>query len=354
MVASSVLPVPGTGDYYTTYYNEAIRALMSNVWRTNGGAGGTFDMDVEFAVVHRFSFTAPATRTFTVSNAADGRRLQILIVTGSAGTYVTNWPADFQWIGSAPVLAAGTTYVFDLRYDSTLAKWVEVGRSRYSAADIPNTPAGNISATTVQAAIDELDAEKQPLDSDLTTIAGLTPTTDNIMQAKAGAWASRTLAQLWADLKDLTVTLTNKTISLGSNTISGTLAQFNTAVTDADLASLAGAETLTNKRITRRVSSTADTATLTVDSDSYDGAKVTALAQALTVAAPTGTPTAMQPLIIRIKDNGTARALTWNAAFRAIGVTLPTTTVISKTVYVGCMWNAEDSKWDAVAVAQEA
>ena len=44
-------------------------------------------------------------------------------------------------------------------------------------------------------------------------------------------------------------TLTNKTVALGSNTVSGTLAQFNTAVTDADLASLAGSETLTNKSI---------------------------------------------------------------------------------------------------------
>ena len=47
-----------------------------------------------------------------------------------------------------------------------------------------------------------------------------------------------------------TQTLTNKTIALGSNTVSGTLAQFNTAVTDADLVSLAGSETLTNKTLT--------------------------------------------------------------------------------------------------------
>jgi hypothetical protein len=44
-------------------------------------------------------------------------------------------------------------------------------------------------------------------------------------------------------------TLSNKTIALGSNTVSGTLAQFNTAVTDADLVSLAGSEVLTNKTI---------------------------------------------------------------------------------------------------------
>ena len=46
-----------------------------------------------------------------------------------------------------------------------------------------------------------------------------------------------------------TDTLTNKSISLSTNTITGTLAEFNTAVSDADLVSLAGSETLTNKTI---------------------------------------------------------------------------------------------------------
>ena len=45
------------------------------------------------------------------------------------------------------------------------------------------------------------------------------------------------------------VTLTNKTIALGSNTVSGTTAQFNTALTDGDFATLAGSGTLTNKTI---------------------------------------------------------------------------------------------------------
>ena len=42
-------------------------------------------------------------------------------------------------------------------------------------------------------------------------------------------------------------TLTNKTLALDSNTISGTLAQFNAAVTDADLVSVTGGQTLSNK-----------------------------------------------------------------------------------------------------------
>lgn len=45
-------------------------------------------------------------------------------------------------------------------------------------------------------------------------------------------------------------TLTNKTLALGSNTISGSTAQFNTALTDGDFTTLAGSETLTNKTLT--------------------------------------------------------------------------------------------------------
>jgi len=41
------------------------------------------------------------------------------------------------------------------------------------ASDIGFSPAGNIAANTVQAAIQELDTEKQPLDAELTAIAGL-------------------------------------------------------------------------------------------------------------------------------------------------------------------------------------
>lgn len=49
---------------------------------------------------------------------------------------------------------------------------------------------------------------------------------------------------------DVTQTLTNKTLNLTSNTLSGTVAQFNTALSDGDFATLAGSETLTNKKLT--------------------------------------------------------------------------------------------------------
>lgn len=73
---------------------------------------------------------------------------------------------------------------------------------------------------------------------------------------------------------------------------------------------------------------------------------LTALAEAATFGAPTGTPVNGQKLLIRILDNGTARALAWNAAYRAGDIALPATTTPGKTMYCSFAWNAADSKWD--------
>jgi len=116
-------------------------------------------------------------------------------------------------------------------------------------------------------------------------------------------------------------------------------------------------QTLTNKRIEPRVVSAASYTTDTGTSLSVattDVFIVTAQAGALKFNNPGGTPVQGQKLIIRIKDNGTARALTYDTQFRAMGTSLPSTTVISKTLYMGFIYNSTDTKWDLIAAAQEA
>jgi hypothetical protein len=76
---------------------------------------------------------------------------------------------------------------------------------------------------------------------------------------------------------------------------------------------------------------------------------VTALAVSATFAAPSGSPSAGRKLLIRIKDNGSAQGLSWNAIYREAGATLPTTTVAGKVMYLGFVYNATDVKWDHIA-----
>ena len=103
-----------------------------------------------------------------------------------------------------------------------------------------------------------------------------------------------------------------------------------------------------------RIQSEASNATPTPTSNTTDIHVITAQAAAAAFAAPTGSPVQGQKLIIRIKDNGTARALTWDAIYRAMGTALPTITVLGKTLYLGFIYNFTDTRWDLVASAQEA
>lgn len=84
------------------------------------------------------------------------------------------------------------------------------------------------------------------------------------------------------------------------------------------------------------------------------GVVVTALATNATIAAPTGTPYDTQTLIIRIKDDGTGRTLTWDATYVNCGVTKPTSTTANKTVYVVVAYNSSLTRWDVVSVSREA
>jgi|GEM_PF-5716306 len=114
-------------------------------------------------------------------------------------------------------------------------------------------------------------------------------------------------------------------------------------------------QTLTAKRITQRVNTVSSSATPSINVDTTDMFTITALAAAITsmTSGLSGTPTGGQKLIIRIKDDGTPRAIAWGASFVARGGTLPVTTVAGKYVYVGLIWN-EVGTWDCVAVSQEA
>lgn len=115
----------------------------------------------------------------------------------------------------------------------------------------------------------------------------------------------------------------------------------------------AKASSLKGYYLAPRKQSVASSATVT-PTFSDDIVDITAQAAGLTLANPTGTAVDGHGIVIRIKDNGTARAISYGSEYRAVGVTLPTTTVISKTMYLGMIRNNSATKWDVVSVAEEA
>jgi hypothetical protein len=141
--------------------------------------------------------------------------------------------------------------------------------------------------------------------SDITNIGVFTSTItmegssvdDNELTLSAGnPTADRTLT--FPDATDTLVgkattdTLTNKSISLTTNTVTGTKAEFNSAMSDADFATIAGTETLTNKTLT---SPTVSGLTLSDSSIVIEGATADGFETTLTVTDPTANRTITFP-----------------------------------------------------------
>jgi hypothetical protein len=124
--------------------------------------------------------------------------------------------------------------------------------------------------------------------------------------------------------------------------------------TDPGVTNLSVTGSITARYTTKSTVTTSATS-VTPDVSVYNQYSYTALAAGLTINAPIGTPLDGDKLTLRIEDNGiTAQTLSWNAIYRVIGTVLPTLTVLGKLLYVGCIYNAADTKWDVTAVAREA
>ncbi len=94
--------------------------------------------------------------------------------------------------------------------------------------------------------------------------------------------------------------------------------------------------------------------TVTPNADTDDVVCIQAQAVALTLAAPSGTASDGEKLVIRIKDNGTTRTINWNGVYVAAGAALPAATTAGKWHHVGFIYNTNAAAWLCVAAVVQA
>jgi hypothetical protein len=162
-----------------------------------------------------------------------------------------------QWTSANPVLNAG-----EMGWESDTNKFkIGDGTNHWANLDYFS----DINSTVNPAFGSSITFEGATANDFETTLAITDPTADRTITFPDSTGTVALTSDITVTASS-TTTFSNKSISLATNTVTGTKAEFNSAMSDADFATIAGSETLTNKTLTTPVISsiTNGAATLTL------------------------------------------------------------------------------------------
>jgi len=258
------------------------------------------------------SAVATAAAAFTCT---DVQGIRLINATKGAGSTITNQHAVYI----ADQTQGTNNYGITSLVSSGANKW-----NIYASGTADNYFAGNLGLGVASPAV-KLDV--------LGTVQAAAAATQDAVRLAGRAGGTGTFA----------VTLTPTTLT-ASRTL--TLPDATTTVVGTD-----ATQTLTNKRVTPRVSTPTVAGTYAIDTDSFDMVVITGQNVNITNVTTTGTPTNGQKLWFSVTGTA-ARTISFNASnFEASTVALPTTTVSTNRLDVGFVWNVATSKWRCVAQA---
>jgi hypothetical protein len=237
-----------------------------------------------------------------------------------------------------------------LTYDVTNSIWKRLTLANLRADVLADATTADIAAST---------NKNYVTDAQAIVIGNTSGTNSGDVSVTDGSTIDFTLTgqALTAEVKDNSITEAKQLLADNTtNDVSTSKHGYAPKLPNNTTQFLRGDGTYASPSVSLSVQTVTSSASVTPTSNN-DLVVITAQAVALTMEIPTGTPVEGQALMVRVKDNGTARGITWTSGsggYRAIGITLPTTTVLSKTTYVGLIYNSTDSRWDAIGVTTEA
>lgn len=200
---------------------------LNLVLKRDGGNMPTADLPMDGHTLTGMGQGADRDESIRLDQVQDGD-LTYAEASGTANaialtTTPTCTPVEGMVIGFVAEADSTSTVTIDLNGAGALA--LQVGGSACIGGEINNGQFHQVGFDGTQWQLLN-PSNYQPADSDLTAIAALSPSNDDILQRKSGAWANRTMAQLIADLaalgttfqpldSDLTAIAATSTVSYG-------------------------------------------------------------------------------------------------------------------------------------------
>lgn len=331
--------------------NNSARALMARVAELLADAGGTV-ASTGSSNAYLLTSTAAVTDyqdglivAFTANHTNNATATLNVRSLGAKTIYAHN----AALVGGEIVSGGVYLCIYDAALNSSAGGWHLMNpkpvAALFPASSITSSATGNISSTNVQAALAELDTEKQPIDATLTALAGVTTAANKLIYATASDTFTTT------DLSAFARTFIDDADAAAVRTTLGLVIGTNVQAYNALLLSIAGLSVVSGDLIygsgtaaVSRLAKGSDGQYLTLSSGvpawGYNSSAPDIIAEDQKASGTAGgsasaTTTATRTLNTLVRNNGTLGSLSSNA------ITLPAGTYYAE-------WSAPGYRCDAV------